>query len=143
LEECDPPALTTSAPTEATPPHDGLREAADAIFEKRWASSAGEWGMPEWVETDEPRRFAEKVIAALSPSEVQPATIWEAPSHKTYPCQERPMTPEEAREVGRIEGRSEAADILRVRADDEEDLRGYLALDAAETAIRALKGTGL
>ncbi len=43
---------------------DELREAAQGVLSKRWASSSGEWGIPEWVETDEPRRFAEQILAS-------------------------------------------------------------------------------
>ena len=50
----------------ATPARGGdeLQEAAQAMLTKRWASSGGEWGVPEWVETDEPRRFAEQILAS-------------------------------------------------------------------------------
>jgi len=106
--------VLSSAATEATPPHDGLREkircAASAFIR------AYEVGEEELTAGDLSAYF----LAALP-------TIWEVPSHKTYPCQERPITPEEAREIGRIEGLEEAAKI----ADAYEQHTGNPAFDAA------------
>ncbi len=94
------PARTV--PTEATPPHDGLREAppspgdALAMIEQEighWPEGAGRTAATRC------RNIVKAMVrglAALSPSEVQPAP---------------PMTLEEAREVGRIEGLEEAAKV--------------------------------
>ena len=60
------PRILSRSPVPATPARGGdeLREAAQGVLSKRWASSSGEWGIPEWVETDEPRRFAEQILAS-------------------------------------------------------------------------------
>jgi hypothetical protein len=99
-----------TAPTEATPPHDGLRDSitGEALFRAFMAGDVTRLtttALPEeWPHMKPSYRKAwEDFAAALSPSEVQPAsempTIWEDPAGKGYPCQERPMTPKEASET--------------------------------------------
>ncbi len=114
-------------PTEATPPHDGLL--AGQAFLDAFDAAEEDGGNHLWLVA---RRAADEFRAALSTSEVQPAP---------------PMTPEDAREVGRIEGLEEAAKICDERAAGRERLYaengGHInalksceAEDAA-TAIRA------
>ncbi len=55
-------ALATPKP----PVDEAMREAAQSLLNKRWASSHGEWGATDWIETDEPRRFAETVLSNLT-----------------------------------------------------------------------------
>jgi hypothetical protein len=108
--------LSRVAPTEATPPHDGLREALQVIDRAaNWLTNSG--NPLKGIEI----RAAAKIIEAALTSEVQPAGL-------TY-----------------ADGLEAAAKAVRTLADAEDDGFVWVALDAAEDAIRKLdpaKGEG-
>jgi len=66
---------TTPSP-DASPDSGELAALVQPLFDKRWASADGEWGVPSWTETDEPRRIGEHILA-LRPSP-SPAIVKEA-----------------------------------------------------------------
>lgn len=61
-------AMLTASPAPPVSQTEGVERLLQGMLNQRWASSSGEWGVPDWVETDEPRRVAEQILAALTPS---------------------------------------------------------------------------
>jgi len=112
--------LGNFAPTEATPPHDGLRNDDCA--------HCGAANFPD-------------VLNEKGPDKVHPyrirckkcgiSTAWHgdfraaSAAWTRRPCQERAMTPEEAREVGRIEGLEEATKVALEESQNSAQFAGW------------------